>query len=83
MQNYMSIKTIVFLASIACGGIFAQLTTPIEWKTVDESPFFWSLSCPELEPGKAKKRDDPHQVELIFMGSNGSKWKAVKWEKLK
>jgi len=40
----------------------------------------WSLSSPEMAPGEAKPHNEPHEVELYFIGADGSKWKAVKWE---
>ena len=45
-------------------------------------PADWSLSTPEMRPGRSKPHNDPHEIELIFTGRDGSRWRAVKWEKL-
>ncbi len=53
----------------------------IEWQS-NAGKIFWKLQSPEMIPGCAKEHNDPHEVELYFIGSDGRKWRAVKWERM-
>ena len=53
-----------------------------EWKEYKISNHtYWALLCSEMEPGKARDHNDPHEIELYFVGSDKSKWRATKWER--
>lgn len=88
MKHIRIIKnTILAAALVAVGssvglGLFAA-DSGLEWKKLEANVFNWALKCPDMEPGKAKPRNDPHEVDLTFVGADGSEWKAVKWKKVK
>ena len=55
--------------------------TVLGWRT-EEKPAPIMLMSKAFEWQKFKGCNDPHELALEFRGSDGRKWKAVKWEKV-
>lgn len=43
----------------------------------------WALGTPEKYDPQNKPISDPNTIEVNFLGSDGSKWKATGWKKVK